>query len=80
MTNLPTYTVKLGYNELGYNELGYNEHSLIRNKYNILVGLACFGALFIGYNEQNPGYNEQISSKNIIYLLIPLCSEGKYMF
>ncbi len=56
--------------KLGYNELSYNEHSLITNKYKILVGLACFGALFIGYNEQNPGYNEQISSKNIINLLI----------
>ncbi len=58
--------------KLGYNKLGYNEHSLITNKYKILVVLACFGALFIGYNEQKPGYNDnkQISSKNIIFLLI----------
>jgi hypothetical protein len=50
-------TVKLGYNELGYNEL-----PLITNKFESLVGFQSFVPLFLGYNEQNPGYNEQMIS------------------
>ena len=47
-------TVKLGYNDLGYNEL-----PLIANKTLLWLVQVTLPYYFPGYNEQNPGYNEQ---------------------